>query len=67
MRQKQKKRSRRTGADLQIVSLPNSILALGAAHHAIVTKSSMDLSTALTTINQQLTLAQKTYTEVKEK
>jgi hypothetical protein len=57
----------RAAADLQLVSLRNSILALGAAHHAIVTKSAMDLSTALNTINQQLTMAQKTYTEVKGK
>ncbi len=56
----------RAAADLQLSSLRSSILALGNAHHAMVTKSSIDFSSALTTINQQLTLAQKTYSEVKE-
>lgn len=57
----------RAAADLQLTSLRRSILALGAAHHAMATKSSMDFVTALTTINQQLSLAQKTYSEVKGK
>jgi hypothetical protein len=57
----------RAAADLQLTSLRLSILSLGTAHHAIVTKSSVDFATALTNINQQLTLAQKTYSEVKGK
>jgi hypothetical protein len=55
----------RAAADVQLTSLRSSILALGTAHHAIVTKSSVDFATALNSINQQLTLAQKTYSEVK--
>ena len=55
----------RNAADLQLVSLRSSILALGTAHHALVTKSSDDFATALATINQQLALAQKAYSDVK--
>ena len=55
----------RNAADLQLASLRASIIALGNAHHAIVTKSSIDFTTALATITQQLSLAQKTYSEVK--
>lgn len=55
----------RSASDLQLASLRSSILALGVAHHAIVTKSALDFTSALTTINNQLALAQKTFTEVK--
>ena len=52
-------------ADLQLASLRTSIIALGNAHHAIATKSPIDFTTALATINQQLALAQKAFSDVK--
>jgi hypothetical protein len=55
----------RAAADLQLQSLQASILALKDAHHAIVTKSSVGFAAALTNINQQLSTAQETYSEVK--
>jgi hypothetical protein len=52
-------------ADLQLASLRTSIIALGNAHHAIATKSPIDFTTAMATINQQLALAQKAFSDVK--
>jgi hypothetical protein len=52
-------------ADLQLVSLRASIIALGNAHHAIVTKSPVDFTSALATINQQLALAQTALSDLK--
>jgi hypothetical protein len=56
----------RSAADLQLSSLRASILALGTAHHAIATKSAVDFTTAVATINQQLALAQKALADLKE-
>jgi hypothetical protein len=56
----------RKAADLQLVSLRSSILALGTAHHAIATKSLADFTAALATINQQLALAQKALSDLNQ-
>lgn len=54
----------RSAADLQLASLRSSILALGTAHHAIATKSPVDFTSAVATINQQLALAQKALSDI---
>jgi hypothetical protein len=56
----------RSATDLQLVSLRSSILALGAAHQAIATKSPVYFNTAVATINQQLALAQKTLSDLNQ-